>query len=172
MARDIITIVEDAVCYLWLGLLMPATVGGLSIIKNQGGEMKRLLVVGGMLIIGLLVNIEAVYADSKAQGPEQIVLQAKIDHEKVSKPAYFPHKTHQNNDCAICHHSKTQDGKKQVYSKGQKIEKCEVCHNSKSGMAEGLASFKNASHKLCLGCHLENDTELAKCGTCHTKKTK
>ena len=134
--------------------------------------MKRVLLAGMMFVVSIFAYTELLAAESKSQGPEQIVLQSKIDHEKVSRPAYFPHKAHQSNECGICHHGKTKDGHKQIYVKEQKIEKCETCHNSKSAMQESLASFKNACHKLCLGCHLENDTEIAKCGTCHTKKTK
>lgn len=105
-----------------------------------------------------------------AKGPEQVVIQSTMDPEKVAKPAYLPHRTHQWLECDGCHHGKGPNGKKVDLSNGIKIEKCETCHNSKAGMPEKVATLKRASHALCMECHLQQDKELAKCGVCHTKK--
>lgn len=105
-----------------------------------------------------------------SKGPDQVVIQAIMDAEKVAKPAYLPHRDHQWLECEGCHHGKGPDDKMAEYSIGQKIEKCEACHNSKAGMPERLATLKRAGHVLCMECHLQQDKDLAKCGVCHNKK--
>jgi len=107
-------------------------------------------------------------ADTK--GPVDITLQASIDGEKVPKPAFLPHQTHQWLECGGCHHGKDPAGKRKDYVAGQKIEKCESCHNSTAGMPEKAATFKRAAHALCMGCHRNSDKELTKCGVCHKKE--
>jgi hypothetical protein len=104
------------------------------------------------------------------KGPENVVIQAVMDPEKVARPAYLPHQAHQWLECDGCHHGKGTGGKMVDYVAGQKIEKCETCHNSKAGMPERIATLKRASHMLCMECHLQQDKDLAKCGVCHTKK--
>ena len=104
------------------------------------------------------------------KGPEQVVIQAALDAEKVAKPAYLPHQAHQWLECDGCHHGKGPGGKMADYVPGQKIEKCETCHNSKAGMPQMIATLKRASHLLCMECHLKQDKDLARCGVCHTKK--
>jgi predicted CXXCH cytochrome family protein len=107
---------------------------------------------------------------NNGKGPEQVVIQSTLDTEKVAKPAYLPHRTHQWLECEGCHHGKGTGGKMAEYAAGQKIEKCETCHNSKSSMPEMIATLKRASHMLCMDCHLRQDKDLAKCGVCHNKK--
>lgn len=119
-------------------------------------------------LCGACISAPAVFAEG--YGPEQVVMQSTIDKEKVARPAYLPHHTHQWLECDGCHHGKGSDGKKLDYVSGQKIEKCEACHNSKTGMQERLATLKRAGHRLCMECHLQNDKALARCGVCHTKK--
>jgi len=104
------------------------------------------------------------------KGPEKVVIQAVMDAEKVARPAYLPHQTHQWLECEGCHHGKGPGGKMVDYVAGQKIEKCETCHNSKAGMPERIATLKRASHMLCMECHLKQDKDLVKCGVCHTPK--
>lgn len=104
------------------------------------------------------------------KGPVDITLRTNIDAEKVPKPAFLPHQTHQWLECGGCHHGKDSAGKRIEYVAGQKIEKCEGCHNSKAGMPEKVATFKRAAHTLCMECHRKNDKELTKCGVCHKKE--
>ena len=108
---------------------------------------------------------------AEGYGPEQVVIQATIDTEKVPRPAYLPHHIHQWLECDGCHHGKGQDGRKVDYVSEQKIERCETCHNSKTNMQQRLQTLKLAGHKLCMECHLQNDKDLARCGICHTRKT-
>lgn len=109
------------------------------------------------------------FADNN-KGPDQVVIQSSMDTEKVAKPAYLPHRTHQWLECDGCHHGKGPGGKMVEYVAGQKIEKCETCHNSKAGMPEMITTLKRASHMLCMECHLHQDKNLARCGVCHNKK--
>jgi len=117
---------------------------------------------------GACLAVAPVWAEG--YGPEQVVIQSTIDTEKVPRPAYLPHHTHQWLDCDGCHHSKGTDGRKVNYVSGQKIERCETCHNTKTNMQERLSTLKLVGHKLCMECHLQNDKELARCGVCHQKR--
>lgn len=131
--------------------------------------MKYSAVYGTILAFcGACLAVSPVFAEG--YGPEQVVIQSTIDKEKVARPAYLPHHTHQWLDCDGCHHGKGTDGKKADYVPGQKIEHCETCHNTKTGMQERLATLKRASHRLCMECHLQSDKDLARCGVCHNKK--
>ena len=105
------------------------------------------------------------------RGPDQVVIQSAIDTEKVARPAYLPHRAHQWLECYGCHHVKGTGGKMAEYVTGQKVDKCETCHNSKvAAMPEMIATLKRASHRLCMECHLQQDTGLARCSVCHAKK--
>ena len=131
--------------------------------------MRRLFVCGAILAYCSAIGVtEMVFADEK--GPAEVIIQNTLDAEKVPKPAFLPHQTHQWLECEGCHHSKGANGKKAEYKTGQKIEKCEICHNSKAGMPEKVATLKRAGHALCMECHRKNDEQLTKCGVCHTKK--
>lgn len=131
--------------------------------------MKKIYIYGAVLVFCCTTGGIGI-ASGADNGPAEIILQTTVDAQKVPRPAFFPHQTHQKLGCEKCHHGKGADGKKSAYVKGQKIEKCETCHNDKTGMPEKLANLKRVSHILCMECHLENDKELIKCGVCHTKK--
>ncbi|MDD3813515.1 MAG: cytochrome c3 family protein [Desulfocapsaceae bacterium] len=132
--------------------------------------MKKFHIGAAILIFCCSVGGTGFAADTET-GPAEITLQTTIHAQKVARPAFFPHATHQGlADCKTCHHGQGSDGKLTPYVKGQKIEKCETCHNDKTNMPENLANLRRISHKLCIACHLENDKELIKCGVCHPKK--
>lgn len=111
-------------------------------------------------------------------GPAEMTLQ--VTDSKKPKPAFFPHKKHQDSlQCADCHHGMA-DGKQVAFAEGQEIGKCESCHNSeklagKTAGKEKLDTFKGAAHANCLACHKEAGAkdeakkELSKCTTCHKK---
>lgn len=100
-------------------------------------------------------------------GPAEMTLKTK----KGKKPAAFPHKKHQEMmDCAECHHSKGADGKQQAYSKGMKIAKCETCHDGTMANKK-VATYKNAAHVNCKGCHKAKKKGPTGCTKgCHVKK--
>lgn len=131
--------------------------------------MKKMLVCGAILAFCCApYGIGVATAGDK--GPAEITLQATIDPATPPKPAQFPHGAHQARlECKTCHHGKGADGKRVVFTEGQKIEKCETCHNTKAGMPDKVNSFKGAAHALCQDCHRKNKPELVKCGVCHKK---
>lgn len=117
------------------------------------------------LALGLGLGSLAMAAD---KGPAEIVLQATVDAAAKPKPAAFNHAKHQEvATCGDCHHSKDADGKKVPYVDGQKVEKCETCHNKAAGIADAkVATFKDAAHVNCKGCHTEKGGPT-KCDGCH-----
>ncbi len=112
-------------------------------------------------------------------GPEEMTLQ--VTDSKKPKPAFFPHKAHQEAlQCADCHHGMADDGTQVPYVDGQEIGKCESCHNTeklagKTAGKDKLDTLKGAAHGNCLTCHKEVGKKdeakkaLAKCSTCHKK---
>lgn len=112
-------------------------------------------------------------------GPAEMTLEST--GSKKPKPAFFPHKAHQDAfSCAECHHSMTDDGKQVAYQEGQEIGKCASCHNTDklAGKVKGkdkLDTLKGAAHANCLACHKEiakkdeAKKDLKKCATCHKK---
>jgi nitrate/TMAO reductase-like tetraheme cytochrome c subunit len=111
-------------------------------------------------------------------GPEEITLETTGSSKP--KPAFFPHKAHQDVlTCADCHHGMA-DGKQVPYTDGQEVGKCQSCHNEevlpgKTAGKEKLDTFKGAGHANCLECHKEiakkdeAKKDLKKCNTCHKK---
>ena len=118
------------------------------------------------------------YAFAADVGPAEITLESTGSDKP--KPAFFPHKAHQDTlTCADCHHG-MQDGKQVPYTEGMEIGKCESCHNSdvlagKTKGKEKLDTFKGAGHANCVECHKEvaakdeTKKDLKKCTTCHKK---
>ncbi|WP_419174880.1 cytochrome c3 family protein [Desulfosediminicola sp.] len=114
------------------------------------------------------------------KGPAEITIENP--DAKKPKPAYFPHKAHQDAGlaCAECHHGMGDDGAQVAYEEGQAIQKCAECHNSDvlAGKTKGkdkLDTLKGAFHANCLACHKEvaekdeAKKDLKKCSTCHKK---
>ncbi|GAB4342484.1 MAG: hypothetical protein Kow0089_17600 [Desulfobulbaceae bacterium] len=99
-------------------------------------------------------------------GPEEIVLKTATSR----KPAYFPHKKHQERyDCGTCHHGRTPAGKREEFSENTVIYKCTFCHNSDMPN-EKLNGFQLIGHRLCRECHRKHqDITTARCTTCHRK---
>ncbi len=113
-------------------------------------------------------NMMSEKADSplSSNGPEEMVLKTSL----AKKPAYFPHKTHQDKyTCGTCHHGKNTTGSMAKYTDKTVIYKCMTCHNADMPN-EKLNSFQMIGHKLCRECHRTNrDKTSAKCSTCHLK---
>lgn len=119
------------------------------------------------LALGLSFTGNAMAAADK--GPAEMTLQATVDAAAKPKPATFPHAKHQEKlACGECHHGKDAAGKQVAYVEGQKIEKCESCHNKAAGMTNAkVATFKDAAHTNCKGCHTEKKAGPTKCTECH-----
>ena len=101
-----------------------------------------------------------------SNGPAEMILKTS----QARKPAYFPHKTHQDKyTCGRCHHGKDSSGRLVKYTAKTDVYKCAACHNTDMANEE-LNSFKLIGHKLCRDCHRKNqDITSAKCSTCHRK---
>ena len=133
--------------------------------------MKRTYPILAAIFLGLIVTASAALAVDK--GPEEITLRSTVDPAKKAKLAFFPHAVHQGNfECAICHHTKGDDGKQVAYTEEMKIGKCESCHNKTASMPDKLNTFKKAAHERCKKCHktLKNEGKKAgptKCNGCH-----
>jgi len=67
---------------------------------------------------------------------------------------FYLHKLHveiSNKDCVRCHHT------------GEKSS-CRDCHSLTDN---GIPSYKNGAHSLCLKCHLDSAAGPSNCGGCH-----
>jgi hypothetical protein len=128
--------------------------------------MKKTVLYAVVLTLAVGFGSSAMAAD---KGPADITLQATKDAAAKPKPAAFPHAKHQATmACGDCHHGKDAAGKQEAYKEGQKIEKCETCHNSAAGLAnKDVATYKDAAHKNCKGCHTEKKAGPTKCDGCH-----
>ena len=95
---------------------------------------------------------------------------------KARKPAFFPHKKHQDMySCDTCHHTKDATGKQGPYVEGQE-KKCVTCHNKKDMPNKKLNGFKKIGHARCKECHKKMKKEgkkaPTKCSGCHRKGLK
>ena len=104
--------------------------------------------------------------ENSSDGPKEMVLKTV----QARKPAYFPHKRHQDKyTCGKCHHGKNSSGMLVQYTAETTIYKCTACHNTDLPNKE-LNDFQSIGHQLCRECHRKNqDITSAKCSTCHRK---
>ena len=104
--------------------------------------------------------------NKNANGPEEMILKTA----QARKPAFFPHKVHQDKyGCGTCHHGKSSTGKRVEYTEETVIYKCRACHNADMPNKD-LNSFQSIGHQLCRECHRKHqDITSAKCSTCHRK---
>ncbi|QGY38697.1 cytochrome C [Pseudodesulfovibrio cashew] len=82
----------------------------------------------------------------------------------------FEHDAHNEKaeleDCVICHHSKTEDGKQDLENSSEG-EPCSSCHAETR--TDGGTPLMRAYHKQCIGCHKEKAKGPVACGECHAK---
>lgn len=82
----------------------------------------------------------------------------------------FAHDAHNEkaelDDCVICHHSMTDDGKRDMeYS--SEGDPCSSCHDITRD--DGGTPLMRAYHKQCITCHEEKAKGPVACGECHVK---
>jgi len=82
----------------------------------------------------------------------------------------FEHDDHNEkamlDDCAVCHHGRTDDGKMDLeYS--SEGESCESCHPVNP--EDGETPLMRAYHRQCITCHTDEARGPVTCGECHRK---
>lgn len=82
----------------------------------------------------------------------------------------FEHDAHNEkaelDDCVICHHGMTDDGKQDMeYS--SEGEPCASCHDVER--SDGGTPLMRAYHRQCIDCHKEQGKGPVACGECHPK---
>ena len=100
-----------------------------------------------LLTATLLVASLATVVVAVTNGPEEVKFTPKMG------TVTFNHTAHQGlTDCATCHH--TGD-----------YAQCNSCHD----VAQNAPKVKDAFHKLCKDCHVEQNNGPTKCKECHVK---
>jgi len=130
---------------------------------------KSMIVVSAVVFCLAMVTAGIATANN---GPEEIILKTA----KAKKPAFFPHKKHQDMyPCETCHHTKDATGKQGPYKAGEE-KPCVTCHNKKDMTNKKLNSLKAVGHARCKECHKKAKKEgkkaPTKCSGCHRKGLK
>lgn len=91
---------------------------------------------------------------------------AKLERPQVG----FEHDAHNEKaeleDCVVCHHSKTDNGKRDLENSSEG-ETCESCHAVKR--EDGGTPLMRAYHQQCITCHTDQKKGPVACGECHKK---
>ena len=90
---------------------------------------------------------------------------------KLERPQVaFEHDAHNEKaeleDCETCHHSKTDDGKRDLENSSEG-ETCESCHAVKR--TDDGTPLMRAYHRQCIDCHKQSLAGPVACGECHKK---
>jgi len=90
---------------------------------------------------------------------------------KLERPQVaFEHDAHNEKagleDCVVCHHGKTDDGKQDLENSSEG-ETCESCHAVER--TDGGTPLMRAYHKQCIDCHTKEAKGPVVCGECHAK---
>lgn len=90
---------------------------------------------------------------------------------KLERPQVaFEHDAHNEraelDDCVICHHSMTDDGKQDLEysSEGESCDSCHALERDDDG-----TPLMRAYHRQCIDCHEQSLKGPVACGECHTK---
>ncbi|WP_419784966.1 acidic tetraheme cytochrome c3 TmcA [Pseudodesulfovibrio sp.] len=82
----------------------------------------------------------------------------------------FAHDAHNEKagieDCVVCHHGKTDDGKQDLENSSEG-DPCSSCHAVKP--TDGTTPLMRAYHRQCIGCHKAKGKGPVACGQCHAK---
>lgn len=82
----------------------------------------------------------------------------------------FAHDAHNEkaelDDCVVCHHSKTDDGKMDMENSSDG-ESCASCHAVER--TDGGTPLMRAYHLQCIDCHQKALKGPVACGECHVK---
>lgn len=147
--------------------------------KRLFAVLAVIAVMSGMVLLGLS-------SAEEQKAPEVITIQDSLWSSHTKSPVTLSHKKHAEEygaTCDNCHH--VYEGGKNVWKKGDKVEKCVKCHNEPTIKGEKKLpedkqklNLKIAFHDNCQGCHKElKKKDKAKygkipttCIQCHPKK--
>lgn len=92
---------------------------------------------------------------------------AKLQRPQVA----FEHDAHNEKagleDCVVCHHGKTDDGKQDLENSSEG-EPCSSCHAETR--TDGGTPLMRAYHRQCITCHEKEGKGPVACAQCHAKK--
>jgi hypothetical protein len=118
------------------------------------------------VVAALFTGLMGIAAFSVDFGADRISLDDTTKATNRYLPVSFDHKTHIDGygiSCVTCHHTQ-----KETFTSGP-APACSSCHN-----ADSAVSFKEAMHKRCVACHIEESKAGKKapteCLSCHTQR--
>lgn len=134
--------------------------------------MKRQIIAvlaraAGVAAVAALCLALGLPAAMSQEDMKEIKAEAFAPHTRDA--AVFVHDAHNEkakiDDCAACHHGKTEDGKqdKEDMSAGTP---CVECHAVKAASGTPLM---RAYHQQCISCHTQQRTGPTHCAGCHQK---
>jgi hypothetical protein len=103
------------------------------------------------LILGVMSLLGA-HGGSLTEAPAVSLLKVPVAGSRRKPPVQFSHRVHEARGvaCTQCHHD--YQGRRNVWQKGQPVEKCQACHGLRPEARR--LDVKNAYHRQCKGCHL------------------
>lgn len=121
-----------------------------------------------MAVIAALV---VVYMAPMAFSQDDMTVVPVDAFSKLERPQVaFEHDAHNEkaelDDCVICHHSMTDDGKRDLENSSEG-ETCESCHPVNPD--NDKTPLRLAYHKQCMTCHKDAVKGPVACGECHQK---
>jgi hypothetical protein len=151
----------------------------------MGKRLLTVLVVVAFLGVVGLINLYGA-APAAQKVPDTIEIKSALWPNPTKTPTTFSHKKHQEEykiACTECHHV-YKDGKN-VWKKGDPVQKCDVCHTEPTIQGEmklppdkKKLNLKIAFHTNCVQCHQDlrkkDPAKYAKipvtCAQCHPVK--
>ncbi len=128
--------------------------------------MKNLLVPMAAVVAVLVLYMAPVAFSQDDMTEVPVDAFGKLERPQVA----FNHDAHNEKaeleDCVVCHHSKTEDGKRDMENSSEG-ETCESCHAVER--TDGGTPLMRAYHRQCVTCHEDSLAGPVVCGECHKK---
>jgi hypothetical protein len=113
--------------------------------------LKNLILTAVMMVfaLGLSTAIGAQESDDAMCLPTHTVISPPEEVEAKRDAVPFPHSNHFSIECKDCHHK---------WDRRTSIQNCTTagCHDAKKSLKDRDQAhryYKNAYHKMCIGCH-------------------
>jgi len=131
-------------------------------------KKQNIQLLASLAVIAALVVVYFVPLAFAQDDMTHVPVDAFVKLERPQVP--FNHDLHNEKaeleDCVVCHHSKTDDGKRDMENSSEG-ETCESCHAVKR--TDGGTPLMRAYHKQCVTCHETAAKGPVACGECHAK---